>query len=291
MLASGSCVGRFELVRRVASGSMSEVYEGREAGSGRPVAVKVLRDAFCMDADTIARFLNEARMLERVRDPHIVGLVDCGRLPGGPPFMALEWLPASLHDVLASAGSGLSLHAAARVASQIAHGLLSLHERGIVHRDLKPANVLLDQRDPAVARAKLADLGLAKMPRASASEEASRGTVAATLLPVSTGGAALLGTCEYMAPEQWLKSKDVEPKADVYALGVLLFQMLTGQLPFVGEDKGALMCLHLFERPPLHLLDHLASEELRDLITRMLSKRPWLRPDMREVLDPLARFL
>ncbi|WP_437673170.1 serine/threonine-protein kinase [Sorangium sp. So ce131] len=266
---------------------MSEVYEGRETLSGRPVAVKVLRDIFCLDADTLSRFLNEARVLEGIQHSHVVAVLAWGRLPAGPPYMILEWLPVSLQAVLAGARVGLLAGVAARVAAQIAEGLSSLHERDIVHRDLKPANVLSDDGDPTTARYKLADLGLAKVRPGPGGERARQGADA--LLPVSTSGEALLGTWDYMAPEQWLKSKDVGPKADVYSLGVLLFQMLTGQLPFIARDQEALMCLHLFEQPPLALLDGVVSEERRDLVARMLSKKPSQRPAMREVLALLVR--
>jgi serine/threonine-protein kinase len=195
--------------------------------------------------------------------------------------MALEWLPHSLAGVLKdSAGRGPTLAGALRVTWQVANALRAVHERGIVHRDLKPANVLLDVGDLALAQTRLADFGLAAV-RGQQGPEIG-------VLHVSTGGSAVLGTYEYMAPEQWMKSKDAGPKADVYALGVLLFQMLAGRLPFRPEHPKDFMCLHLFEDPPLHLLDGRAPPAVRDLVGRMLSKAAAPRPSAEEVIDRLA---
>jgi len=288
MLTPGSRVEGYEIVRRAGRGATSEVYEARAPHRGQTVAVKILDEAFCLDADAIARFLNEARMLASFRHPRVVALFASGSLPAGPPFMVLEWLPEQLHRALDRAGGALTVRAAARAASQIAEGLAALHERGVVHRDLKPANVLLDGGDVTVAQLKLADLGLAKVYAGAGAEEASRSEDRLSLLPISTGNSALLGTYDYMAPEQWENPKKVDPKVDVYALGVLLFQVLTGALPFVAEEPKDLMVMHLFMDPPLHLLDAVVSPAGRDLVAQMLSKLPRSRPSMREVLDRLA---
>jgi len=289
MIARGLRLADHVLVRRAALGAMSEVYEGRHVDSGRPVAVKILRAEWCLHAEVVVRFLNEARALQRIRHPRVVEAIACGALPKGEPFMILEWLPEDLALMMARVGGALSARAALRMASQLADALAALHERGIVHRDLKPANVLLTQGDPDVAEVKLADLGLAKMlPEANDRAPATAEPLSA--LPISTGGSALMGTWEYMAPEQWIQSKRVDSKADVYALGVLLFQMLTGRLPFVAEQQQELMYLHVLERPPLDLLGGSVPVEARDLIARMLSKKPSPRPAMREVRERLAEL-
>ncbi|MFT3767494.1 MAG: protein kinase [Minicystis sp.] len=105
---------------------------------------------------------------------------------------------------------------------------------------------------------------------------------------MSTGSSTLLGTWETMAPEQWIRSKDAGPKVDVYALGVLLFRMLAGRLPLVAEEQKDLMYLHLFEPPPLGMLDEVARPEVRALVARMLEKKPSLRPTMREIEEVIA---
>ncbi len=234
-------------------------------------------------------FLNEALALQHVRHPHIVRVLDYGALPEGPPFMILEWLPVDLHGALLRAGGGFSPEVAAHVAMQLADALAALHAHGLVHRDLKPANVLLSREDPALAEIKLADLGLAKLlsiEAAGPQAHGSAGPLAA--LPLSTGGSALLGTWEYMAPEQWVQSKSVDSRVDVYALGVLLFQMLAGRLPFVADQQKDWMYFHVMEAPPLELLDSRAPAGVRDLVARMMSKKPSRRPTMQKVVASLA---
>ena len=288
MLAPGSRIGDYTLLRRAGIGATSEVYEGRHVGTGRTVAVKVLHDEWCLHLEVVARFLNEAHALQHIQHPRIVTVFACGALPEGPPFMILEWLPMDLERALAHAGGTFPAPSAARVASQVAEALAALHDLGIVHRDLKPANVLLAQEEIAGTEVKLADLGLAKVLPEEATARTPGMATSICAVPVSTGGNALLGTWEYMAPEQWIRAKDVDPKADVYALGALLFQMLTGRPPFVGGQQKDLMCFHLFEPPPLHLLDGLLAPSGRSLVAAMLSKKPSLRPVMREVMARLG---
>lgn len=284
VIAPGSRVDDYEVLRRVAIGASSEVFEARHLGSGRAAAVKVLHAAWCLDAELVARFLNEARALQAIQHPRIVIAHASGVLAEGPPFMILEWLPVDLHRVLARAAGGLPACTAARIAGQVGEALAALHERGIVHRDLKPANVLLTGEEPAVADIKLADLGLAKVRAGAAEGQAAAAGAVTAAFPVSTGGGALLGTWDYMPPEQWIRSKDVDAKADVYALGVLLFQMLSGTLPFIAEQPQELMSLHLFEEPPLARLEGVAPAAIRALIARMLSKKASARPAMAEIV-------
>lgn len=283
MLAPGAQIEGYEVVRLAAIGAMCQVYEARSPGAGGVVAFKVLHDVFCADEEVVTRFCNEASLLRTLRHPYIVGLLAAGRLPGGRPYAVLEWLPSNLARALAAAGNPFSARTAARVASQIAAALSALHERGIVHRDLKPDNVLLDDGDIDRAAVRLADLGLAKV-------RAESGREPLAVEHISTGGGGLVGTWDYMAPEQWIKSKSVDARADVYSLGVLLFQMLAGRLPFVGDQPKDLMALHLFEKPPLSRLGDVVTRDVRDLVGRMLRKLPADRPGMEEVLGALGRI-
>ena len=273
-------MGEYSIVRRVAVGAMSEVYEGRHNLTGEPVAVKVLRPEWCLHAEVVARFLNEAQALQGLHHPHMVSALASGTLPQGTPFMVLEWLPADLHQLLAESGGRLPLETSVQLILQLAGALDALHANGLIHRDLKPANVLLAQSDSRVLIAKLADLGLAK--------HTAREHPLSTAIPVSTAGSALLGTWDYMAPEQWIQSKSVGPKADVYALGVLWFQLLAGRLPFIAGAEKDLMYHHLLEPPPLELLDGQVPEATRLLVARMLSKKTSERPTPHEIQELLS---
>lgn len=281
MLEPGTMLEDYQVLRLAGSGAMCEVYEGYEAGQVRRVAIKVLNEEWRTVGEVCARFSNEARLLGSIHHPHIVALLATGHLPAGAPFMVLEWLPHQLDGALAQAGGALAVSTAVGIAVQVARGLAALHERGIIHRDLKAANVLLSEAAPARARACLADLGLAKV----GPERAEGGPA---LEPVSTGGQARLGTWDYMAPEQWIKSKTVSPKADVYSLGVLLFLMLAGRLPFVAEPAKDLMFFHLFEEPPMSDVAGNAPPELVKLLAQMLAKTASARLSMAEVVERLS---
>ncbi len=274
-------LGEHQIVRKVAVGATSTVYEGRHVVTGVTVAIKVLHPEWCVHPPMRTRFLNEAQVLHQIRHLHLVEVIAWGTMDDGPPYMVLEWLPASLDRALASAGA-VHTGVAVRVAFQLADALSTLHERGVVHRDLKPANVLLTNEDVAKADVKIADLGLAKV-------QTNDARAPMTVLPVSTGGSALLGTWDYMAPEQWIRSKDAGPKVDVYALGVLLFQMLAGRLPFVAEEQKDLMYMHLFEPPPALLVQHVLGGA-GALIAAMLEKKIACRPTMGEVREALSRM-
>ena len=288
MLTPGLRIGDYELLRYIATGAMSDVYEGRRSDGGPSVALKVMHEDLCAHADLLTRFHNEARALEALRNARLITLFAWGILPEGPPYMVLEWLPHSLEQVLTRAGGSVLAPVAARVGAQIGEALAALHDSGVIHRDVKPANVLLADEDLSRAEMKLADLGLCKVFREGAAGAGLEKAAVIPVFPLSTGGSDLLGTWEYMAPEQWIQSKTAGPKADVYSLGVLLFQMVAGRLPFTAEEQREWMAFHVLRSPPLDLLEGRASPPLRTLIARMLSKKAAERPTMRESAEELA---
>ncbi|WP_338872928.1 serine/threonine-protein kinase [Myxococcus stipitatus] len=280
MRAPGTRVGEYVIVNRVAVGGSSDVYQARSSTEGSWAAVKMLSPNASLQKEVVARFLNEAQMLQQLEHPHLVKVLALGEVSeDGAPFLVMEWLPASLHGLLKERGGRLSLGDGLRVLRQLAQVLCYLHERGVIHRDVKPENVLVAQREERALEVRLTDLGLARR----VLEEGAP----LTDLYVSTAKEALLGTGEYMAPEQWRSPKGVDAKVDVYSLGVLGFHVLVGEPPFVAETHSGLQYQHVVKAPPLFRLEGVAPEELRSLLGAMLAKVAGRRPSMAEVLRSL----
>ncbi|NVJ23714.1 serine/threonine protein kinase [Myxococcus sp. AM011] len=284
MMSSGSRVGAYVIVRRAAVGGSSNVYLARHSDDGTLAAVKMLSATASLEKELVARFLNEARTLQQLQHPFLVKALELGMLSDeGAPFLVLEWLPTSLHEFLRRQGGRLALSDALQVLRQLSGVLHFLHGRGVIHRDLKPENVLLAGEPPDALEVRLVDLGLARL----VPEEG------APLPPlhVSTAREALLGTGEYMAPEQWTSPKGVDAKVDVYSLGALGFHLLVGEPPFGSGERSGLNFLHVVRPPPLERLDGLVSEPLRALLGAMLAKQARKRPSMQEVLQALERLV
>ncbi|HEY1958217.1 MAG TPA: protein kinase [Polyangiaceae bacterium] len=260
---------RFVIEREAGSGGMGTVYAATDRVSGARVALKVLARSSATDAE---RFLRETRALAELDHPSIVRYVAHGTTPSGQPYLAMEWLEGEdLATRLAS--DGLTLAQSVRVAHQAAEALAALHRRGIVHRDVKPANVFLLGRP--FDRVKLVDLGIARI----------RST-AATL----TRAGSLVGTPGYMAPEQARGVADLSPRADVFSLGCVLFECLTGTPAFQGENVMALLAKILLVDPPRpRAIRADVPEALDELCAWMMRRDPEERPsDASAVAGALA---
>jgi tetratricopeptide (TPR) repeat protein len=258
------------LEERVGAGGMGEVFRGRDRTTGRVVAIKVL-DAF--ETDDYERFRREASALASLQHDAIVRYVAHGQL-AERAFLAMEWLEGESLDEHVRHG-GLTLGAAIAIGRRLASALAAAHERGIVHRDVKPSNVFL--RDAEPARATLIDFGIAR-----------RAFTESTL----TGTGMVIGTPGYMSPEQARASEWIDARADVFALGCVLYKCLTGRRPFRGNDPLALLTKTLLSEPPRprQLLARVPLE-LDALVMRMLAKDPRDRPgDAAEVLETLERM-
>jgi serine/threonine-protein kinase len=243
--------GRYRLLELLGKGSMSTVWLAEDAELGRRVAVKVLGPR----ADR-SRFDREARAAAALSHPHLCGLFDYGE-DGERAYMVLEYLPGGTLEERLAAGR-LEDAETHRIAGEVASGLAHAHRRGLVHRDLKPANILFDVE----GRAKIADFGIARMDGGGTLTEA--GTV--------------LGTATYISPEQ-AAGLPATPASDVYSLGVILFRMLTGRLPFVARQAMELVRMHRDDPPPtVAEVRPDTPPRLAALTDGMLVKDPLARP-------------
>ncbi|MGZ3450735.1 MAG: serine/threonine-protein kinase [Polyangiales bacterium] len=262
---------RFEIEREVASGGMGRVYLARDRLEGRAVAVKVVLDP---QHDDVERFRREASLLAEIHHPGIVRYVSHGTTPDDEPYLVMEWLDGE--DLAARLRPGpLRLREALIVAQKTGEALGELHRRGLVHRDVKPSNVFLE--GGSVETPKLLDFGVAR---------------AANVVTVTRTG-MLVGTPTYMAPEQARGARDVDARADVWALGCILFESLVGAPPFSGLHAMAVLAKILLDDAP-RLRDVLtdAPPVLDGLLARLLAKEPDRRPaDGAEVAAEIAEML
>jgi serine/threonine protein kinase len=263
-LQIGSRLGPYEILAPIGAGGMGEVYKARDTRLDRTVAIKVLREE-STDADSRQRFQHEARAVAALNHPHICTLFDVGR-KDGIDYLVMEHLEGVTLAERLSRGP-LLLADALRHAIEIADALDRAHRAGIVHRDLKPGNVMLTP-----GGVKLLDFGLAKLRRPEtpiADHSAAR-----TLTQPLTERGALLGTLPYMAPEQ-LEGKDADPRTDLFAFGVVLYEMLTGRKAFAGRTQAEVAgeILHV-EPPALPATEGVTHERLEHILQRSLAKNP-----------------
>ncbi|HYI00343.1 serine/threonine-protein kinase PknK [Hyalangium sp.] len=260
--ASGTLLAsRFLLQRLAGRGGMGSVYRALDTTNGQPVAVKLIQAA--ADSDSARRFTREARLLSEVHHPSVVSYVAHGFTEQGQPFLAMEWLEGEdLAQRLVR--QPLSLSDTLNLMRRIAQGLAITHSQGIVHRDIKPSNLFL--RGGRMEDAVLLDFGLARLVATS---------------QALTGSAAVLGTPGYMAPEQASSQQEIAPSADIFSLGCVLYECLTGQAPFRAPLLTAVLAKILFSEPArLGTVRPELPAELQALMDRMLAKDPAKRiPD------------
>jgi tRNA A-37 threonylcarbamoyl transferase component Bud32 len=245
---------RYELEEVVGHGGMSTVYKAHDSLLERNVALKVLHQQYNEDEDFVERFKREARSVAQLQHPNIVTVIDRGE-EAGRQYIVFEFIDGENLKELVVRKGRLDLHDALEVALEVAHGLAFAHDHGLVHRDVKPQNVLLN----GDGRAKVTDFGIAR------SLDVDHGVT-------QTG--TILGTSNYIAPEQ-ASGQPVDAHTDVYSLGIVLYEMLTGELPFPGESFVAVAMKHIQEPSP-NVLDVRGDLPLRvaEMIDRALEKDP-----------------
>jgi TolB-like protein len=280
-LTPGTRLGTYEIAGPIGAGGMGEVYRARDPKLRRDVAIKVLPEGFAADPDRLARFEREAQAVAALSHPNILAIYDFGR-DGGVQYAVTELLEGrTLREVIRSGPIGPSK--AIAIATQIARGLEAAHGRGVVHRDLKPDNVfVLNDR-----HVKILDFGLAKSTGPADAHQDQANTVTAD----ATGAGAVLGTVGYMAPEQ-VRGEAVDHRADIFALGCVLYEMLAGRRPFTRDSSIDTLHATLHDDPPD--LEQLAAvpEPLTRIVSHSLEKQPANRfqsvADLRFALETIS---
>jgi hypothetical protein len=279
-LLPGSSIGPYEIVGPLGVGGMGEVYRARDTRLHREVALKLLPTTFASDPDRLARFTREAQTLAAVNHPNIAQIYGLDETGTGP-VLVIELIEGeTLAERMARAERrGLPLDEALAIARQIAEALDAAHERGIVHRDLKPANVKL-RPDGTV---KVLDFGLAKVVEAWREDASPSGLAnSPTFTANATQAGMILGTAAYMAPEQ-ATGKPVDRRADIWAFGCVLFEMLTGRALFQGSSVSEILAAVLRDAPPLQALPATTPPGVRRLLDRCLQRDP--RKRLRDIGD------
>ena len=242
-ISTGEIIGgKYRVGEVLGVGGMGVVFEADQFHLGRSVAIKVLSPEQSARPELVGRFLREARAVAQLDSDHVVRVLDTGILPEGTPYLVMERLRGcDLAQLLESRGP-LPCHEAARYVIEACHGLDAAHRIGLVHRDLKPQNLFAAERSDGSIVIKVLDFGISKV---------IDGMSALSLEGISTCGGAILGSPPYMSPEQLLSAKEVDTRSDIWALGIVLFELLTGARPFGGSTLAALATAVDRESAPL----------------------------------------
>jgi serine/threonine protein kinase len=264
-LQSGALLGPYEILSALGAGGMGEVYKARDTRLDRTVAVKILSDTLAADPQFRERFDREARAISQLDHPHICALYDVGE-QDGDAFLVMQFLEGeTLADRLAK--GALPIDQALKTAIEIASALDRAHRAGIVHRDLKPGNIMLTK-----AGAKLLDFGLAKS--SSPVVAGAAFSMLPTTPPNLTTPGTILGTFQYMAPEQ-IEGQEADARSDIFAFGVVLYEIVTGKKAFTGKTHASLISSILKDQPrPLAELQPLTPPLLDHIVARCLAKDP-----------------
>ena len=283
----GSVLKHYKIERLLGKGGMGEVYLARDTKLQRPVALKVLPPRFVSQPDRRTRFLQEARSAAAVSHPAIAQVYDIDEADG-TIFIAMEYVDGKTVSRLIADGE-LDLLSAVEVGLQIAEGLAKAHEAGILHRDIKSDNIMVTPD----GHAKLLDFGLAKLVEAGEAAAGEQAGLSRTLTKdrVLTIPGAVMGTISYMSPEQ-ARGQTLDPRSDVFSLGVVLYEMVTGELPFKGDSPLDTMHAIAYEEArPVTIMRRNLPPQAHRVISRCLRKRPEDRyPDARALASDLKRL-
>ena len=273
-IAPGTQIGEYVVEQRVARGGMGAIYAARHPVLGRPAAIKIIHAELTGDRALLERFVREAQAVCMIRHPNIVDVFSIGDLPDGRIYFVMDWLDGASLAQRLQRDRRIPLAEAAWILAETADALATAHEAGVVHRDLKPANIFLAHRG-GQTQVKVLDFGIAKL-SGLAREQTSTGV--------------LMGTPAYLAPEQ-ARTSQVDHRADIYALGVVAYEMLAGTRPFAGSSQDSVVGKHIAVEPP-SIGDQVGDlpPPVGALVTSMMAKDPAGRPSLDEVRRVLGAF-
>jgi len=249
-------LGKYELHEQIGRGGFGTVYRATDTSLKRDIALKILHPQLTTDLNFLEKFRNEARIIAALDNPHIMTIYDLGEAEGRV-FIAMKYMPGGSLEKRLKQGNAIPYKESLKIFTQICEGLQVAHEQGLIHRDIKPANILFDGEGNAI----LSDFGLAKAMQQSSMSAAS-----------SAGG---VGTPAYRAPELWRGSPPASPATDVYSLGCVLYEMLTGKILFDGSTPDEIITQHLVDGPqlPKHFSVDVP-EGMHTVISKALAKSP-----------------
>lgn len=262
-LVGQTLAGKYRVEERISEGGMGTVYRATHILMEKAVAIKVLHPSLAADDKIVARFTREAKAASRISNPHALNVTDFGESENGIVFLVMEYLRGkTLKEVIRGEGP-MPLERVVEVTRQICGALDAAHAEGVVHRDLKSDNIMLEEVAGGNDWAKVLDFGIAKILETEGPD------------PELTAPNLIIGTPQYMSPEQCSQASGIDARSDIYSLGIILYEMLVGHVPFTGESATAIMLKHLQEPPPSVL------DERKDLppavgqvVARALSKLP-----------------
>lgn len=255
---------RYRIDERISEGGMGTVYRATHVLMDKRVAIKVLHPSLAADDKIVARFSREARAASRISHPHALNVTDFGESESGVVFLVMEFLDGRTLKEVIQADGPLPLSRVAGIIEQVSGALDAAHGEGVVHRDLKSDNIMLVEASNGSDWAKVLDFGIAKIKEPVGVTD-----------PGLTAPNLIIGTPHYMSPEQCSQASEIDSRSDIYSLGIIIYEMLTGHVPFTGDSPTAIMMKHLQEPPPSVM------EERDDLppqvgmvITSAMAKRP-----------------
>jgi tRNA A-37 threonylcarbamoyl transferase component Bud32 len=265
-------LGRYEAIRLLGEGGMGRVYLAKQIDLGRQVVVKVMHDHVAADPKFRERFQRETLLMARFQHPYVVTLYDASLSDPQGPCIVMEYIKGVALDTLLQRNTRLSPARVGRLLGQLCEALQAAHSNGIVHRDLKPANLMVVDPDTPYEKIKVMDFGLAKLVDNPAMTMQQK--------PTDTGADFAVGTPGYISPEQ-VRGDEMDHRSDLYSVGVILFELLTGRLPFTGDETMDVLLAHATEAPPTFAsvgASSWVSPAIEAVVLKSLAKQPADRP-------------